>query len=100
MGNGSYGYNHHNWAGVFTNAHSDGTTWASSKPAVGDTFVVSEDKQSIGVIVPINLTAVKCMISTRPTGNPSPSEVISVFLAKTARTNTGYRRSCRRNKYD
>ena len=88
MGNATYGWHHHNWAGAFIDAHSDGTTWASSKPAVGDTFLVAEDKQSIGVIIPVDLTSIKCMMSTRPTGNPDPSEVISVFLAVTARTNT------------
>ena len=100
MGNNVYGWSHHNWAGVRTGGRStcggtpsieDGTTWASAKPAINDTFAASEDNQSIGILVPVDITGFKLKISTRSTGG---NENMSFFVATADAANSSSTNTC------
>ena len=95
VGNGVYGWSHHNWAGVRTGGRStgggtpsieDGTTWASAKPAINDQWAQVEDKTgNCGIIVPVDLTGLALKIQTRSTGG---NELMSFFLATGPQTCT------------
>lgn len=64
IGNGSYGWNHHNWSLQITSASS---------------MTVNEDNSNCGVQVPYNLKKVKLKGQVRPSGD-SPDISMMVFV--------------------
>ena len=80
FGNTTYGSNHFNWTGVNASMVSDSAT-----------FTISEDSNSIGVLLPAALTKVVLKISVRPAGGGGTEEIKAVIASATrdaAGTNT------------
>lgn len=64
IGNGSYGWNHHNWSKQITSASA---------------MTVNEDNSNCGVQVPYNLKKIKLKGQVRPSGD-SPTISMMVFI--------------------
>ena len=88
MGNATYGWNHHSWAGTYsTERDGEGAEdWAGSAPVAGDTFELSEDRQNCGQMIPVKCDSFEWKVMVRATASGEGEELLC-WMAKADRIN-------------
>ena len=86
-GNNTYGWNHHSWAGVFEDEDRYGTTFADEAPTADKALTISEDKQNIGHMIPVDLSSATWKVMFRGTNVPGSSETILAYMMVADRVN-------------